>query len=309
MGKAAKFLYLLAGRLKVLGLLDEYSGAAAAYSLRSLSTSTTNVVKVRRSGDDAELDFTASEVSDGTLAAWVVAGGGTEDGFVKTWYDQSGNANNATQATAASQPKIVSSGSLITQGSKAAMELDGVNDCLVTSQNNPFTFAGGVSIIHASYKNSTSYNDYETIVSAGTTGDGSNNANKSLGFGYGNSAPSPIPTIVTDIWQPSGIQYDGTVGTNERHLIGIYISNWSTHRSTGLSNLRLNGSDLATKSYGSWNPTSLNTNPIKIGVFDQILLQSFFGGSLQEVIIYASDQSANRTGIEANINDYYNIYT
>ena len=52
-----------------LSLLNRYSGAAAAYSLRSLSTSTTNVVKVRRSGDDAELDFTADEVSGGTLAA------------------------------------------------------------------------------------------------------------------------------------------------------------------------------------------------------------------------------------------------
>jgi hypothetical protein len=291
-------------------LLYQYTGAAAAYSLRSLSAGTVYVVKVRRSGDNAELDFTADEVSDGTLAAWVVAGGGTEDGFVTTWYDQSGNANNATQTTAANQPKIVSSGSLITQGSKAAMELDGVNDCLVTSQNNPFTFTGGVSIIHASYKNSTSYKEYETIVSAGTTGVGSTNILKCLGFGYGNQATyfSPRPTISTDIWQPSGIQYDGTVGTNERHLIGIYISNWSTHRSTGLSNLRLNGSDLATKSYGAQNPTSLFTNPIKIGVFDQLLTESFFGGSLQEIIIYASDQSANRTGIEANINAHYNIY-
>lgn len=398
-------------------LLETFTGAAAAYSLRSLSASTTNVVKVRRSSDDTEQDFTAAEITDGTLLTfvnenvekvlngdfsngstnWTISNGSVTggeyvsgtlsayqqgirqsltftgtgtltfdltlnsgslriddggvlklatssgaqsftltnpnklefnaynlgfdgiidnvsfiptnvDGFVTTWYDQSGNGNNATQATAANQPKIVSSGSLITQGSKAAMELDGVNDCLVTSQNNPFTFTGGVSIIHASYKNSTSYDLYETIVSAGTAGDNPSNGTKSLGFGYGNSATSPRPTIATDIWQPSGIQYDGTVGTNERHLIGIYISNWSTHRSTGLSNLRLNGSDLATKSYGAQNPTSLNTNPIKIGVFDQILPQSFFGGSLQEVIIYASDQSAKRTGIEANINDYYNIY-
>jgi len=34
-----------------------------------------------------------------------------------------------------------------------------------------------------------------------------------------------------------------------------------------------------------------------------------FDGIVQEVIIYDSDQSANRTGIEGNINDYYNIYS
>jgi len=296
--------------LAVGGLIEQYPGAAAAYSLRALRNNTGNVVRVRRASDNDEKDFTAEQIELGEMVNWVTEGSATADGFVETWYDQSGNGNDATQSVARNQPKIVSSGSLITQGSKAAMELDGTNDCLVTSQNNPFTFTGGVSIIHASYKNSTSYKDYETIISAGTTGDVTTNSKQSLGFGYGNTAihHSPRPTIVTDIWQPSGIQYDGTVGTNERHLIGIYISNWSTHRSTGLSNLRLNGSDLATKTYAGFIPSSLNTNPIKIGVFDQLLATSFFAGSLQEVIIYASDQSANRTGIEANINDYYSIY-
>jgi hypothetical protein len=31
-------------------------------------------------------------------------------------------------------------------------------------------------------------------------------------------------------------------------------------------------------------------------------------GTIQEIIFYTSDKSANRTGIEGNINDYYNIY-
>jgi len=31
-------------------------------------------------------------------------------------------------------------------------------------------------------------------------------------------------------------------------------------------------------------------------------------GKIAETIIFNSDQSANRTGIETNINDYYNIY-
>jgi hypothetical protein len=37
------------------------------------------------------------------------------DGFVETWYDQSGN-RDAVQATAANQPKIVDAGSLLTAG-------------------------------------------------------------------------------------------------------------------------------------------------------------------------------------------------
>ena len=66
-------------------ILDTYTGASAAYSLRNLSSSTTNVVRVRRSSNDDEQDFTASEVSGGALATFVGAG---NDGFVTTWYDQ-----------------------------------------------------------------------------------------------------------------------------------------------------------------------------------------------------------------------------
>jgi len=286
------------------GLLDTYSGAAAAYSLRQLSsTYSGNAIKVRRASDNAEQDiaFSNNELDTATLETFA---SGT-DAFVTTWYDQSGNANNATQTTASKQPKIVSSGSTLLRGGKPSMQFDGVNDNFITSQNNPFTFTGGVSMIHASYKNATTYNAYETILSA--NGNGSPREKMALGYGGSNDV-NPAPTIATDIWLPGGIQYDGTIGTNERHLIGFYISNWSTHRSTGLSNLRLNGSDLTTKTYGSLDPLTLGNGHIKIGVFSETLTSSFFAGEIQEVITYASDKNSDRVGIETNINDFYSIY-
>jgi hypothetical protein len=72
--------------------------------------------------------------------------------------------------------------------------------------------------------------------------------------------------------------------------------------------LRFNGSDVLTKTYGSVNPFNLNINPLKIGVFDQILTTSFFSGDIQEIIAYASDKNSDRIGIETNINDFYLIY-
>lgn len=292
-----------------VGLLDTYPNAAAAYSLRKLRAAYTgNAIRVRRSSDNAETDigFSSTFALDTTSLSSFCSG---TNGFVTTWYDQSGNGYNATQTTAANQPQIVSSGSVITQGSRPSIRFDGINNNFVTSQNNPFTFTGGVSIIHASYKNSTSYANFETILSAGTTSSSSTNVSNTMAFGYGNgSAVNPKPTITTDIWQPSGIQYDGTISTNQRHLIGYYISNWSVHKSTGLSNLRFNGSDVLTKTYGSGDPYSLNINPLKIGVFDQILTSSFFSGDIQEIIAYASDKNSNRIGIETNINSFYSIY-
>jgi hypothetical protein len=54
--------------------LFETQESKAAYSLRNLSSSYTgNVVEVRRSSDTAKEGFTAAEVTDGTLEAWVSA--------------------------------------------------------------------------------------------------------------------------------------------------------------------------------------------------------------------------------------------
>ena len=73
-----------------------------------------SVAKVRRSSDNAELDFKEKEITDGTLTTWT----GSANGFVTTWYDQSGSGNDATQTTASKQPKLVTSGVLNTENGK-----------------------------------------------------------------------------------------------------------------------------------------------------------------------------------------------
>ena len=113
-------------------LLDIYGGAAAAYSLRRLSKDATNVVRVRRSSDNTEANFTAEQILDGDLLRWVGLGA-SNNGFVTTYYDQSGNENNAVQATAANQPQIVDAGSLITSNGYTVIGYDGTDDNLSTS--------------------------------------------------------------------------------------------------------------------------------------------------------------------------------
>ncbi len=46
----------------------------------------------------------------------------SSSGFVETWYDQSGNGNDAEQATAGNQPKIVNSGSLVVDSGIAGLD-------------------------------------------------------------------------------------------------------------------------------------------------------------------------------------------
>ena len=98
-------------RLNQVGeTITQIAVPAAAYSLRSLTGGDPLVVRVRRSSDNSEQDFNASGVHSGALVDFVGSG---NDGFVETWYDQSGNGKDATQTTASNQPQIVSSGSLI----------------------------------------------------------------------------------------------------------------------------------------------------------------------------------------------------
>lgn len=106
------------------GLLDTYSGAEFAYSLRKLRAAYSGAaIRVARSSDSTEQDigFTSSgDLDTATLLTFVGAG----DGTVETWYDQSGNGRDATNQAAG--PIIVSSGTLITnEHSKPAITMDG----------------------------------------------------------------------------------------------------------------------------------------------------------------------------------------
>jgi len=105
--------------------------SSAAYSLRKLRTAYSGAaINVRRSSDGAtqNIGFTASnDLDTASLKAFV----GTGNGFVTTWYDQSGNGRNATQATAGEQPQIVDNGALITMNGRPALRFDG-NDILNT---------------------------------------------------------------------------------------------------------------------------------------------------------------------------------
>lgn len=144
---------------KTPGLLDLVPGAAAAYSLRSLSNSYADpVVTVRRSSDNAEEDFTAAEVADGTLAAFCGAG----DGFVKQWWDQSGNARHAVAAADANEPKIVDSGVVVSEGGRPAIDFDGSDDLLQASVTS-FARIGTISAVVRSDKST----GIQTIVRLG----------------------------------------------------------------------------------------------------------------------------------------------
>jgi len=122
-------------------LLDEYSGASAAYSLRLLdSTYTGPAVRVRRASDNAERDiyFSGGQLDTTTLESFA---SGT-DAFVTTWYDQSGSGNHMTRTSAANQPKIVSNGVSLGYIEQASTIF--LASTLLMTQNSLYTYFGVV---------------------------------------------------------------------------------------------------------------------------------------------------------------------
>jgi hypothetical protein len=401
-------------------LLVEYGGAAAAYSIRALNGNGDSVVRVRRSRDNAEQDFPATEVSDGTLEAWVteeqvgwnfqptwdVSSGdgvitsqsktattstfsitttsgesfvrqsskpnhiiassgdrvvanitlsgfdlsvtgilrtagtntnvatatltnGTADytlnltgsagyfvfsnieatsgatltinsikvigrsGFVETWYDQSGNGNDATQATIASQPKIVSAGVFLGE----VDFLNGVSTFLETNNSNLSTLSE-LSLFSVLEPVTENVNEY--AISAGSIVNSTGN--------YGGWA----------LWANGffdrldfATQARGSV-TNSRAVIAI------TSTSPVVYSATLNGTDaqasvngvLGTENTNMITPNNTDALRRKLRLGCQYTFEpaSFYSGAIKEVVLYTTDQSDNRVAIETNINDHYNIY-
>lgn len=276
---------ILASQGGVELLLDTYTGAAAAYSLRLLrSAYTGDAIEVRRASDNTTQDigFVNNELDTTSLESFC---SGT-NGFVTTWYDQSGNGNDATQGTDANQPQIVSSGSVITENGKPAVDFDGSDDNLSFNLMTSFTDVT-ISLV---FKNDTSNQDSVVIEY------GLEVANAySIGFGNrgtANRIGSRIRVSATNYYKGADID----VNTQQRLVTLLGDSTTPTNSEFYLD------STLYTDNISSRS----NTTDSRLG--SRSGGGNFYNGNIQEVIIYNSDQSSNRTGIETNINSHYNIY-
>jgi hypothetical protein len=385
------------------GLLNQYPGAAVAYSLRKLSSAVSNVVRVRRSSDNAEQDFTAADVSNGTLVDWVneigvirnrtgsarwttvtptatgfdaatinvgacgydlygssgdsvtvtfdvllnsgsfsvqlrngfesgssvsnsetISTSGsksftltssadfvalqfisasadievtnffintpwTNDGFVETWYDQSGNGNDATQSVAASQPKIVDAGSLVSGG----FYFDGVDDYLSSDALGASMSGTDVpfSLFHVS--------QVDVVATQNVLGFGRSTSSRPLltnvyaaGGGFGYQVRDDANILKADVAISS-------YSTGVDYLVSSQGSGTTIDFNVNGTNL-VNDADI--------DVGAITFDRFTIGALERTSVASFLNGRVAEIIVYMSDQSASRVAIETNINDHYNIY-
>jgi hypothetical protein len=247
-------------RFTPAALLDRFPSAAAAYSLRNLvGTSNPSVVRVRRSSDNTEQDFTAAQVTDGTLTTFCGAG----DGFVRTWYDQSGNGLHLAQTTTGNQPQIVTSGALETEGSKPCITHSAVTQQLRVATSYSSSFH---SVFKVCRITSAGFNRRCLTITpeAAVLRKSSSNAYQMYGTGMVITSAGSFPTtrvLLSGIWL---------------HAEG-YIFGYS------------NGTSVITNTSGAGATAS--PAHYEIGGTGSPAPAEGFSGNVQEVIVYRSNQT------------------
>jgi hypothetical protein len=203
----------------------------------------------------------------------IPAANDTVNGYVQTWYDQSGEGNDVVQTTAANQPKIVNGGSLVTGG----MRFDD-NQFLETVPT--FTYGSGTTLstflVNSSDGDESAYlfrfvSDYIVY----NTGGGGRRVFAGTNANAGNvTGDEELWTTISELNTAGGTSnfyVDGTLASAADAPIGT--------KTVSNRVLNIGGSGATTH----WN------------------------GTVNEVIFYATDQSSNRTDIETNIINHYDI--
>jgi hypothetical protein len=251
-------------------LLDDYPNAAAAYSLRLLNSAYTgNCIEVRRSNDNALQSIGFAGGVVDTAALKTFCG--ANNCFVRTWYDQSGNGRNAVQTTTNSQqPRIVSGGVVDRENGNPAVVFTFAS---TTNLKASFTLAQPVTYIAV-----TRIQERTSIMFDG--------------FSVTNSMS------VANISDASVRLYSATAGISatidpRQQMLITALAN------TTSSSLQVNATSV-TGSIGSGSPAG-----VTIGSGATTLAS---GGTVQELVIYASDNSSNFLGIRTNVNTFYNVY-
>ena len=126
-------------------LLESYSGAAAAYSVRLLDRGYTgSAVRVTTNGSDSlEVGFLNNELDINAIETF--ANG--SDVYVSTWYDQSGNGNNLSLQVLSDMPLIAVNGSVNLINNKPVLKGDGNTKLNFT---NTISLSGDFNIVNVS---------------------------------------------------------------------------------------------------------------------------------------------------------------
>ena len=245
-----------------------YTQAVGAYALRRLFGAYTGAqVRLRRSTDDEETDVTFDKYGhlvDFDLTTWI----GAATAYVTTWYDQSGNGNNVTQATTSKQPKYDTTNKIefIEASQHSLLRTPGV----LAAGDDTYTFAGvfephttaGQVVCEQNSSTSTTNERACVILSSGTIGHN----------GEGNEAHNIVAYTL-----------------NQKNRFVMRVNN-------GVSpNVKLNheGTNYTAT---STNPSTLNVSGYGFSIGYKLSTNTeYFDGFISEIIVFNTEISDTET--------------
>ena len=257
-------------------LLDLYPNAAHASAYFLLKSDYTGaLVELRRSTDNTLKDFYPDANNELSLTSEDGAGTslatwiGTNDAFVRTKYDQSGSANNLSISSASLQFKIITGGVLNTIDGK-------VSDDSTASQYYQFT--NTLTPITTFIVNKMDAFGAANYVLWSATG--------VKGYALGGSAFSDKVSV-----------FDGSIKTG---MVNDLTQNLTYYNYNG-TNFQVSqnaGAETALAAGANFSVDYYGRNSAGFAVDAQN----------QALIIYATDKSADKAGIQTVLNDYFSIY-
>jgi trimeric autotransporter adhesin len=263
---------LLAGGRRQIQYFDTLP-VEAAYSVRKVMSAYSGVaIRVRRSSDNAEQDISFIN-NDLDVAALLSFCAGT-DGFVVTWHDQSVNARNLTQATAANQPRIVTAGALtMTLNGRPGVVFDGTDDTMAAASwgtvAQPFT------------------RNYVTTRRGNLTGHFMNNAG-------GSPNVADVSTTGSNILMSAGSSGPSiSVALNETVIVSSIYNGANSF-------IRKNGTPTSAANVGAFSMSGIQVASFNGSSF-------FFSVDIYEVVVLLSQSQSSASLLERSQGKFYGL--
>jgi hypothetical protein len=281
---------------------------AAAYSVRLLGsgvgvpTYTGPAMRVRRDSDNVEADVgfdsnnelsltspisnTSDAQSYTDFADFVDHSGTPANGLVRFWYDQSGNSVDIGQSTAGQQPEIYKTATGLVENGSVGNEKPALR--FVRSSGHQLTNSG----LGCSGKEQNYFYVYESSSSILHS--------TMVFFNHGSGLTTRTWRLAYDLVISNNLNdYETYKEVNTQRLFSVLsgpspsiVSDFDVYRNSTL---------LTPDSASSAGVSDITDTSFQLG-------GSYTGVNLtQEFIVYNSDESSNRTGIETDIDTYFSI--
>jgi hypothetical protein len=222
---------------------------------------------------------------------------GLNDGDpVATWSDLSGNANNATQATASNKPTYKTN----QINSRPVVRFDGVDD-FMTYANQLFTFTGDATVFAVLKVASAPALYFPAIISDYT---GLTTTCSICPQTYPNGGVE----FCTDVASPGGVRANSTDSTATAYLLTVAWQDWQNHKSNGQTTIRVNGVAKTVAAYGS-NPASFTGGSRFIGTLANGAYgpADYLNGDIAALLVYNARLSAGDIAlVETYLDGLYN---